>query len=229
MLIHWKSIAAIVGLIAYVVCFWLWRYYEYPLMAAISLNEWIVLIATAVSAAAAVVVAKFTIVLADVGRGQVADARILQRAYVSVEPQGIEWLIPQRQFIGQVVFKNVGKLPATEFDSVVKIEVHDAEWKVPNLTDADLPGFIGVIPIGAEAPQGSAGITQSEIEQAQVSGDKYFYVFGRAKFKDGFGTDRHVNFCHRYPWAKVAALPPTTTIIIPKEFARYHQYGNNSD
>jgi hypothetical protein len=176
------------------------------------------------------IVAWLTFVLAGVGRQQVADTRILQRAYVSVEPQGIEWIIPQRQFIGQVVFKNVGKLPATEFDSVVKkIEVHDAEWKAPSLTDADLPGFIGVIPIGAEAPQGSAAITPSEVEQAQVSGDKYLYVFGRAKFKDGFGSDRHVNFCHRYPWAKADAPTPTTTIIIPKQFARYHQYGNNSD
>jgi hypothetical protein len=55
------------------------------------------------------IVALFTIVFAGVGRQQVADNRILQRAYVSVEPQGIEWLGLQKEFIGQVVFKNVGR------------------------------------------------------------------------------------------------------------------------
>lgn len=55
------------------------------------------------------IVALFTIVFAGVGRQQVADNRILQRAYVRVEPQGIEWLGLQKEFIGQVVFKNVGR------------------------------------------------------------------------------------------------------------------------
>jgi hypothetical protein len=43
------------------------------------------------SAVASAVVAVFTIVLAFVGRRQIADTRILQRAYLSVEPRGIEW------------------------------------------------------------------------------------------------------------------------------------------
>jgi hypothetical protein len=209
--------------------FAVWLFVILPLLHYFGAG-WVTIASTIVTAIAGGIVALFTIVLAGVGRQQVADNRILQRAYVSVVPQGIEWLGLQQQFIGQVVFKNVGKLPATEFDSVVKkIEVHDADWRVPNLTDADLPGFVGVIPIGAKAPQGSPAITLSEVNQAQVSGDKYLYVFGRAKFKDGFGNDRHVNFCHRYPWAKIVALTPNTTIIIAKQFARYHQYGNKSD
>lgn len=48
-----------------------------------------------------------------------------------------------------------------EFVSVVKkIEVQNADWVTPDLTDNDLPKRItGVIPIGAEAPEGSEGIT----------------------------------------------------------------------
>jgi hypothetical protein len=64
---------------------------------------------TIVTATTGGIVALFTIVFAGVGRQQVADNRILQRAYVSVEPQGIEWLGLQKEFIGQVVFKNVGR------------------------------------------------------------------------------------------------------------------------
>lgn len=64
---------------------------------------------TIVTATTGGIVALFTIVFAGVGRQQVADNRILQRAYVSVEPQGIGWLGLQKEFIGQVVFKNVGR------------------------------------------------------------------------------------------------------------------------
>jgi hypothetical protein len=123
----------------------------------------------------------------------------------TLSPRGIE-LTTKGDLVGQVIFKNVGKLPATELVRVVeKIEVHDADWVTPGLTDADLPSEKGVIPIGAKVREGSAGITLNEVNQAQVSGDKYLYVWGRAKFKDGFGSDRYVNFCHRYAWAKALA------------------------
>jgi hypothetical protein len=74
-------------------------------------DGWVTINSTIVTATAGSVVAALTIVLANVGKQQVADARILQRAYLSVEPLGIEWLgHPGKAFIGQVVFKNVGKL-----------------------------------------------------------------------------------------------------------------------
>jgi hypothetical protein len=25
---------------------------------------------------------------------------------------------------------------------------------------------------------------------------------------EGVGEERHVDFCHRYPWAKITSLPP---------------------
>jgi hypothetical protein len=162
--------------------------------------------------------------LASVGRQQVADTRILQRAYVSVEPQGIErsgLSIESFVLIGQVAFKNVGKLPATEFVSVVKkIEAHDAEWVTPDLSNADLPsGIAGVIPIGAKVLQGSEAITPDEVKQAEISGDKYLYVWGRAKFKDGFGSDRYVNFCHRYPWAMCKPIIPGSGVAISAQYS----------
>ena len=203
-----------------------WLFVILPLLHYFG-DGWVAITSTIVTATAGAVVAALTIVLANVGKQQVADTRILQRAYLSVEPQGIE-LSGGQVFVGQVIFKNVGKLPATEFVSVVKkIEVHDADWATPVLTDRDLPIPAGVIPIGAEVPQGSRGIAHAEVAQANVSGDKYLYVYGRAKFKDGFGSERHVTFCHRYPWAKVQPL--ASGLSISKEFTRYHQYGNSAD
>ena len=167
---------------------------------------------------AAAVVAVFTIVLAYVGRR------------LNAGPKGIEWST-SGFLIGQVAFKNVGKLPATAFVSVIKkIEVHDADWGTPILTDAALPRRTpGLVPIGAEVPQGSGGITPKEVAEAQVSGDKYLYVWGRAWFKNEFNRKRYVNFCHRYPLERMKPEPQAPGYSISAKFARYHQYGNNAD
>ena len=232
MLKHWKEIAAIAALIIYAAFIWLWRSYGYPTMPThwTALSGWLTPLATIVSAVAAGVVACFTIVLAGVGRQQITDTRILQRAYLSVKPKGIEWST-NGFLVGQVAFKNVGKLPATEFVSVVKkIEVHNADWVTPILTDAALPRRTpGLVPIGAEVLQGSGGITPKEVLEAPISGDKYLYVWRRAGFKNGFNRKRYVNFCHRYPLAMKKPEPQGRGYSIPAKFARYHQYGNNAD
>jgi hypothetical protein len=186
--------------------------------------------ASIASGVAASVVAVFTIVLACVGRRQIADTRILQRAYLSVEPKGIEWH-SSGLLVGQVAFKNVGKLPATAFASVVnKIAVRNAEWVTPILTDAALPRRPpGLVPIGGEVLQGSGGITSQEVTEAHVDGDKYLYVWGRARFKNGFNRNRYINFCHRYPLAMMDPEPQGTGYSISARFARYHEHGNNAN
>jgi hypothetical protein len=147
----------------------------WQLALSLKATDWAII----ASAVATAVVAVFMIVLACVGRRQITDTRILQRAYLSVEPKGIEWST-NGFLVGQVAFKNVGKLPATACVSVVKkIEVRDADWVTPILTDAALPRRTpGLVPIGAEVPQRSGGITPKEVAEAQVSGDKYLYVWG---------------------------------------------------
>ncbi len=182
------------------------------------------------SAAATVVIALFTIVLACVGRRQIADTRILQRAYLTVEPRGIEWH-SSGLLVGQVAFKNVGKLPATVFVSVVnKIVVRNAEWVAPILTDAALPRRSpGLVPIGGEVLQGSKGITTQEVTEAQVDGEKYLYVWGRARFKNGFNSTRYINFCHRYPLEKMEPEPQGLGYSISAKFAGHHEYGNNAN
>jgi hypothetical protein len=190
----------------------------------VTVTDWISAVATAV-------VAVFTIALFWVGWRQIADTKILQRAYLSVKPQGIV-SSTNGLLVGHVAFNNVGKLPATEFVSVVmKIKVHHAKWVTPILTDNALPKDInpGLVPIGAEVPQGSEGITPGEVAQAEVTDDKkYLYVWGRAKFKDGFDRDRWVNFCHRYPWAKME-VDGDGSVTISKRWARYHDEGNKAN
>ena len=108
----------------------------HTLALSLKTTDW----AIVASAVATAVVAVFAIVLACVGRRQIADTRILQRAYLSAEPKGIEWT-SNGFLVGQVAFKNVGKLPATAFVSVVnKIVVRNVEWVTPIVTDAARAG-----------------------------------------------------------------------------------------
>jgi hypothetical protein len=190
-----------------------------------------------ISALSALVVAAFTIALFLIARRQAADTKILQRAYVSVDHLGINF-DTKGDLVGQVAFKNVGKLPATKFTSVVKnIEVQDEESTPPPITDDALPKAVSVIPIGGEVLQGSGPVSLTVVNQAPVTGPKYLYVYGRAKFRDGFGGDRHVNFCHRYPWAMATATDLQSVpfarglspVAILKDYARYHQHGNDAD
>jgi hypothetical protein len=198
----------------------------HALALSLKATDWAII----ASAVATAVVALFAIVLACVGRRQIADMRIIQRAYLSVEPKGIEWTT-NGFLVGQVAFKNVGKLPATAFVSVVnKIVVRNAEWVTPIPTDAALRRKpAGLIPIGGEVLQSSGGITRQEVTEAQVDGEKYLYVWGRARYKNGFNRKRYINFCHRYPLEKMDPEPQGLGYSISAKFARHHEYGNDAN
>jgi hypothetical protein len=66
-------------------------------------------------------------------------------------------------------------------------------------------------------------------ERAEYPDDeKYLYVCGRAKFKDGCCPGRWIDFCHRYPWAK-RKLGLDGDVTISKRWARYHHLGNKAN
>jgi hypothetical protein len=67
--------------------FAVWLFVVLPLLHYFG-DGWVTIFSTIVTAIAGGVVALFTIVLAGVGRQQVADTRILQRAYLNVKPTG---------------------------------------------------------------------------------------------------------------------------------------------
>jgi hypothetical protein len=64
-----------------------------------------------------------------------------------------------------------------------------------------------LIPIGGEVLQSGGGITRQEVTEAQVDGEKYLYVWGRARYKNGFNRKRYINFCHCYPLEKMDPEP----------------------
>jgi hypothetical protein len=59
-----------------------------------------------------------------VGRRQIQDARVLQRAYVSALPGGIS-TTTRGELLAHVEFKNVGHLPASQIKSLLKFTPSD--------------------------------------------------------------------------------------------------------
>jgi hypothetical protein len=192
--------------------------------AEMSTTDWITAVSTGI-------IALLTIILAWVAYRQRAETKIVQRAYLNVKPEGIV-TNTQGELLGHVAFKNVGKLPATEFKYVfMDVMVSHGDWKTPRLKDRAFENTDddqGLVPVGASVPIGSSPITLAQVARSEVPDDKkYLYVWGRAKFMDGFSSGRWINFCHRYPWAKREPAPDG--LMVSKRHARYHNWGNSAD
>jgi hypothetical protein len=136
-----------------------------------------------VSAIATAFIARFTFTLQratkEIGDRQVEETRILQRAYISVKPLGINPFISERgdvpdKIVGHVAFLNVGRLPARN----VSVERASMKWSASDdLREADLPITIPirhmniVLPPGTEMRHGTDILEASEL-------DRPGYLFG---------------------------------------------------
>jgi hypothetical protein len=164
-----------------------------------------------------------TCFLAWLAVSQSRDTHILQRAYIRAVPKGISNMTTG-EIVGHVSFENVGKLPASNFRWIVKpLTLESGTWEPPKLTDGDLLAYSSVVNIAGIFRRGTAPIGPGNT----VSG-KYWFVWGRVKYLDGFGKERFVSFCHSYPVAR-SEIPSGGGYEIKDEYARYHDYGNDAD
>jgi hypothetical protein len=163
-----------------------------------------------------------------------ADKQAAQelRAYLSVEPRGINQLIKRDEGIGQVAVKNVGKIPARNVQVIVKMKIADDR----NIAVED-PGTPEAsdrtIHPDAEMLQGSKK-EHPKITEICVP-NKYVFVWGRVLYEDGFGNPRVTNFCHRYSTSSFNRRDDWNTpaketrVIIDRDKARYHSDWNDAD
>jgi len=172
----------------------------------------------AVTAVATAFIAIFTIVLARVASRQLQDARILQRAYISVEPCGIEPGAIDRsdRILGRIAIRNRGHLPA-----------RNVSWWISITTALEKKDF----PIEQIERRASALAPGAEMEVASPNMitdrmQNFIYVWGMVTYRDGFGARRFTRFCHRYD--SKASLDGGVFTIRP-ENARYHEYGNDAN
>jgi hypothetical protein len=180
-----------------------------------------------ITAIATAVIAKLTVTLAGVGRQQIVDTRILERAYLAVKPLGIRPMRSDPEVLGYIGIINAGKLPARNVHSYVTFAPANAEpKKITAFTIGKAEGANVVAP-GIVMRQGTdKSIAVSEIKK--LPKDKLsFYVWGIVYYNDGFVDTRHIRFCHRYRWE--VFVDEGGRLSAPAVEARYHEYGNGTD
>ncbi|MBR0875254.1 hypothetical protein JQ633_33180 [Bradyrhizobium tropiciagri] len=171
----------------------------------------------------------------DTATNQERDTRILQRAYISVEPAGI--VASGSAFLchPNIIIRNVGNLPAKK-----------VRWTITHTFDEsdrfnDFPVDEGAAEGEVTLSPGTAmtqGAPRIKFDQKEFG--KYYkvfiYIWGIIIYDDGFGEIRRSRFCHRYNGRNIevlfAQMGPVKAVSgheILVENARLHRYGNDSD
>jgi hypothetical protein len=162
------------------------------------------------------------------GIRQYLDTRILQRAYISVEPGGVTPFVGDDNRIACNVFiYNAGNLPAHDmsWDIRATYSTDAREEKVFKWNELIRFGKIVLAP-KSRFRKGADPTTREEFDKCRIGAEKnkaWLYVWGRITYNDGFRADRWIEFCHRYN------LRGTKEYRIPEENGRYHEYGNRTD
>jgi hypothetical protein len=157
------------------------------------------------------------------GIQQYRDTRILQRAYLSIEPRGVSPGInnPSVELVGHIGIRNTGRLPATNVSWTTKIEYSSEEHRESFPDLSVWHGGTHQIAAGSIMTQTGAPITFG-------SSDRYLYVWGNVRYLDGFGKKRSTRYCHRYNTGRFPRDPTVKRRIRPR-YGRYHEHGNYSD
>ncbi len=183
-----------------------------------------------ITALSTFVIAIYTVILACIARRQTKDSRILNRAWLGVEPCGVSTYIPrektdapQDQILGHFGVHNAGHLPARNVKWGFNSKFSDEEvWEENSLENLNWFGGDNVIPPGITMRQGAVALSIPSRNRS-----RYLYVWGRVEYEDGFGKPRWTNFCHRY---NLKRLKPRTVKgqRIKSEYGRYYERGNQS-
>jgi len=157
---------------------------------------------------------------------QIRDARVLQRAYLSVDSAGIAPLDPYITCAAHVIVKNVGHLPARDVRWFISAKFSENGRLNDFPIDRSVIYGNNVVPPGTEMKRSqNFRATYAEISALQAE-TASLYIWGEIFYTDGFGTARSTKFCHRYSRGVVMALPHYS---ISADSMRYHQYGNDAD
>jgi hypothetical protein len=162
----------------------------------------------------------------DTAANQERDTRILQRAYISVEPLGIKLRVDGGTVMAHVAMRNAGNLPARDLSWFINIR-----WSL-NGSEDNFPISQGkgsvVIAPKSEGIRGSGSsvilqeLLDAEIVPGPNKGNVYIYVWGAVVYHDGFVPGRETKFCHRYNWIMRQRYD------VDVSHARLHGFGNDS-
>jgi hypothetical protein len=158
------------------------------------------------------------------------------RAYLSVEPLGIDEYIEDNYLVGHFRIRNVGQLPASNVSvySTIALDADAARRNFP----------LGTARISPTVLQPSAKMEFGSYEGYPIPADQldsseplklrgFLYVWGEVLYTDEFNTVGWTTFCHRYPGNMFGVVPrnqlsdPVHSRSIHRKFASYHQEAGN--
>ena len=165
-------------------------------------------------------------------RGQFKDTRILQRAYVSVEPGGLTAHVDRSDRVHTtVILRNVGYLPAHNvrwYGTCATLDLdgcwrdadgNDFPMKEPNFPVKEPTGGKIVLPPGAASTHHVGTVFTDRLTNT-------LFVWGIVTYDDGFGKKRFTRFCHVYG---TKAIINRHDVTLPAANARLHEYGNDAN
>jgi hypothetical protein len=132
------------------------------------------------------------------------DTRILQRAYVGVDPGGIKLWSDGSELVAHVLIKNAGNLPASNAKWAIYLRADTTADEIDfPIEESHVDGFHFIVPhgtitFGNRVPR----IKLQDALAMRDAGPCYFYVWGRVDYLDGFNRWRKTGFCHRYNWGQ---------------------------
>ena len=149
-------------------------------------------------------------------RGQSKDTRILERAYVNVEPGGLTAHRDRDDRLHTtVIFRNVGHLPARNVRWYGTFGNPDGEhFPVKEPTSGKI-----VLPPGTASTQRVGTVFIDKLQNS-------LFVWGIVTYDDGFGKQRFTRFCHVYDTKNIINQLGVT---LPADNAELHEYGNDAN
>ena len=128
----------------------------------------------------------------DAARRQEADTKILQRAYLSVEPAGVGASSDSNKCHPNIAIRNVGSVPARKIRWVIDYTISQ-DHRLPEQTvDRDRTEGDNVLPPGSVMTQGGPIIcVGSNPNEMREEVGLYVYVWGIVIYLDGFGEQTH--------------------------------------
>ncbi len=159
------------------------------------------------------------------------------RAYLGVEPLGINEYAGHNELIGHFQIRNTGKIPARNVSiySTLQLDADGAKKSFPIGTPRISPT---VLQPGATMEFATADAWPIPADQLDsnepVKLKGYLYVWGEVLYTDEFDTVGWTAFCHRYPcdmFGMTEHKGETNSRVhnrsIHRKFGRYHEEAGN--
>lgn len=180
------------------------------------------------TALATVIVGIFTGTLWWAVAGQYDDTRIIQRAFIAVEPGGIrEFDSKDGRIACNIIIINAGNLPARNVRWTIYkgYSRNGAREKFPIREFTMVKNGIVLAPKAA-AIKGGRPTNKKRFDAIRIGAEAdkaWLYVWGKVAYHDGFRKGKFIEFCHRYN------LNGAVGYAVRKKNGRHHEYGNRTD